>query len=162
VLRSFQDISNGGERQQGSGGVVGIGDEQGAGFIAEIQDDFLEGELHIRSVAQDVNLRAKNLGVVAVHGESRLTDKNAGASFDEGVEKNAQGIVAAIGQEKLFGFDAEVAGEALRGALILGIHGEQLGRKFRERANDGGGAARRVFVEVQAEVVGAAFRGRLV
>ena len=47
-------------------------------------------------------------------------------------------------------------------ALIFGIHSELLGREFAERANYRRGAAGRVFVEIEANLVGATFRGRFV
>src|SRR6266568_5048480 len=45
---------------------------------------------------------------IAVHGKSGLADQNACVRFDEGIEKDAQGVVASVGEQQLFRVHAEI------------------------------------------------------
>jgi len=162
VRRGFENSLDGIRLEERPSGIVGIGDEQDARFFAKSGAHAREREFHLGAVALDFNARAENLGVIAVHRERRLTNENVAASIHEGVEEDAQSVVAAVGEHQLFGSNAKVPRQPFREHQILGIHGELLRRDFRQRAENCGGAARGILVKIEANFAKSAFCRRFV
>jgi hypothetical protein len=72
--------------------------------------DFVGGEFERRAVGDGVDFCAGDFAPVAIHGEGGFDDDDIRAGVDEGVKEEAQGVVAAVGEEELVGFYFEVAG----------------------------------------------------
>src|SRR3984893_1252929 len=105
-----------------SSGIVGIGDEENAGFFAQRGENRIERELHLVGIAQDGDSSAVNLRIVAVHRERRLANQDAVAGIDERVEENAQSIVSTICKQKLLRTYAKIARQSFSWRLVFRIH----------------------------------------
>src|SRR5208282_179624 len=96
------------------------------------------------------------------HREGWFTNKYTGAGLDERIEENAQSIVAAIRQKQFVGMHAEVTCQFACGRGIFGISGNLFGGEAGQSLSRRDAAAGGVFVEVQANFIGAAFGGRFI
>ena len=79
------------------------------GFLRSARSS-IERKVHLAGVAQDGDSCAGDFAPVAIHGEGGFDDDDIRAGVDEGVKEEAQGVVAAVGEEELVGLYFEVAG----------------------------------------------------
>ena len=100
---------------------------------------------------------AREFSEETVHVKCGLDNENRIAILDERVRDQVQSIVNAIRQVHFHWPDAEEASQAPRRRLILGINCHLFRRHARERAQDRGGAAHRILIEVEAKFLGAPF-----
>ena len=94
----------------GAGGVVRIRDQHGARVRRDGVEQLLQRKIHRRLLVVDLaDRRAGHLGVEAVHGVGGLQQQHFLAVIDVGVDEHLDGFVGAVGEDELFGRDAEVA-----------------------------------------------------
>src|SRR6476661_5815993 len=85
-----------------------------------------------------------------------------GTRLHESIEENTQGVVAAVGEQKFPGTNAEVPRDARRRFLILGIHCKLLGSEFCNCLEHGNSATRSIFVEVETNLSGPSLGRRFI
>ena len=128
LARAMQNALDAEQRDAGAGGIVGVGEEDGAGVRRDGVEHFLEGELHAGQRVGDLpDVRAGDFGVEAVHGVGRPEDEHFLAVVDVGVEEDLDGLVGAVGEDELLGRDVEIGGDGLLGFAVFGIDGEAAG-----------------------------------
>ena len=117
-----------------------------------------ERKLHARIVAQSFNASAVDLGVIAIHGKRWLADQNARAGVNKRIEEDAERVIAAICKKQFLATDSEVAREPPGARLVFGVHRDLLGAERAQRAQRSSRAARGIFIEVEPDFPGPAFR----
>ena len=106
-----QDTPDGVRRQPGAGGVVGVGDEDGAGGGGDGVEHGLQRELQVGLRVRDLDdFGSGDLGVEAVHGVGGSEDQDLLAVIDVGVDEDLDGFVGAVGEDEVVGGDAESSG----------------------------------------------------
>ena len=150
--------------QQGdarAGGVVGIGQQDGARPRGDGIQHQLEREFQARRRVRDLgDLRARHLRIEAVHGVGRLEQEHFLAVVHVGVDEHLDGFVGAVGEGELLRLYVEVRGDGLFGRAIFGIDRQLRGvETFLQSGDHVRRAAHGVLIEIEAELVGAAGGG---
>ena len=147
---------------ESAGGIVGIGEKEYSRFFLQGGEREGEGELHLRAVTQRLDAGTGNFRVVAIHREGRLANEDMRTRLDEGVKEYAQCVIAAIREQEFFWIDAEIAGQFAIGSLVFRVGRNVLSGELADGFECGCAAARRVLVEVKANLAETAFGGRFV
>ena len=142
--------------------IVRVRNKQNTRILAQLRKNIIDWKFHVRAAANRTNSGSGNLCPIAVHGKRRLADQDTGVRLDEGIEENAQRVVAAIGEQQLLRADPEMTRQPICRLLILGIHGQLFGREPGQGTPNRGRAPGSVFIEVEAHFAGAPFSGSLV
>ncbi len=104
LARAVQDALDAQQRNARAGGVVGIGQQHGARLGRDGVEHLLQRKFHARRRVCDLaDLRARHLGVEAVHGVGGLQQQHFLPVVHIGVDEDLDGFVGAVGEDELLG-----------------------------------------------------------
>src|SRR5205807_2285009 len=117
---------------------------------------------HFFIVANRNDARTRHLRKKAIHRKGWFRNEYGIARLDEDLHEQAQRVIHAIGKQHFRRPHAKIRRQAAKRVLILGIHGQLLGRDFPQRAHHGGRTADGVLVEIEPQLALAPFFRRFV
>ena len=133
------------------GWIVGIGDGDQPGAIGDAIAEGVEGKVEILIGGNADYLGSGGAHVDAVHRIGGNDDEGFVAGSEIGLAEEMNGLIDAVGEQKLRLGDGEKASHGCFDRLALGITGEIFGRQGAKTIEDSGRTADGVFVEVEAQ-----------